>query len=68
LTEIEVAEAKGISEFVVNLRGSNDDWLQLQSASTPNPQKISLSAVFGFYCTAMISFASILHAASESLL
>jgi hypothetical protein len=41
LTEIEVAEAKGISGFFVNLRGSNDDWLQLQSASAPNPQKTS---------------------------
>jgi hypothetical protein len=40
LTEIEVADAKGVAGGVVNKRVSNEDWLQLQSESAPNPQNL----------------------------
>ena len=37
-TEMEVTEAKGVPGVVVNFVESNEDVLQSQSASAPNPQ------------------------------
>jgi hypothetical protein len=41
-TEIEVAEAKGVADGVVNKSLSNEDWPQSQSAIAPNPQNLKL--------------------------
>ena len=37
-SDIEVTEAKGVPGVVVNFVESNEDVLQSQSASAPNPQ------------------------------
>ena len=54
-TEIEVNEAKGVTGGVVNRRVLNEDWLQSQSVSAPNPQNLKSNPVI--CCSRMISFA-----------
>ena len=54
-TVTEVAEAKVVVGGTVKNCGSNEDWLQSQLASAPNPQNLKLLAEF--CCSMMISFA-----------
>ena len=58
----DVIETRGACG-VVKRAGSNEDLLQLQSESTPNPQNLKL--LTADCCTRMISFAWKLHTASE---